>query len=266
MSSDPTILSRRHAIPVVIAVLAIAWGCGDQPTAPDQPAISPSADLSSSSTVSFRSLNSNTFNSCGVTSDDRIFCWPGNNQLHGQFVNSSLKFRQVSVGNGHVCALTEDDLAYCWGENFDAQLGDGTLTARATPVGVLGGHHFLTVQAGGQHTCGLTLTHDAFCWGRKAEGQGGDGSTVSRRFRPVPVAGDLKFLQIVAGQAHNCGATSDHRGFCWGYAADGQIGDGKVLRLRNTPRAVIGGLSFRFLSAGNSHSCGLTTSNFAYCW
>ena len=34
----------------------------------------------------------------------------------------------------------------------------------------------------------------------------------------------------------------------------------------NVPVAVLGGLTFQSVSAGASHSCGLTTAGVAYCW
>src|SRR5687768_4472971 len=48
-----------------------------------------------------------------------------------------LAFRQVSAGPlRHTCGVTTDDRAYCWGINDNGQLGDGTTTQRLTPVPV----------------------------------------------------------------------------------------------------------------------------------
>src|SRR3712207_1155025 len=43
---------------------------------------------------------------------------------------SSLVFRQVSGGSEHTCGVTSDNRAYCWGRNNEGQLGDGTLSNR----------------------------------------------------------------------------------------------------------------------------------------
>jgi alpha-tubulin suppressor-like RCC1 family protein len=250
---------------LLLGVVLNSSGCDNETTAPAN-APQPSAAVIAAA-PSFRAVSSGFFVSCGVTSDDRLFCWGRDlPNTRGKFVQSTLHFRQVTVGFEHVCAVTQDDLAYCWGANFSAQLGDGTKTSRSAPVPVIGGHRFLEVRAGGFHTCGLTLTHKALCWGDNTSGQVGDGSTALYRFRPVPVAGGISFRQLVVGWAHTCGASMLNRGFCWGSASSGQIGDGKILRVRNSPRAVAGGLSFRFLSAGHSHSCGLTLSDRAFCW
>lgn len=44
----------------------------------------------------------------------------------------------VAVGFEHACALRSNGDVVCWGANDYAQVGDGTLTDRASPTGVLG--------------------------------------------------------------------------------------------------------------------------------
>lgn len=54
---------------------------------------------------------------------------------------------------------------------------------------------------------------------------------------------------------------------CWGLNQDGQVGDGTTLHHRE-PVPVVGGLEFKSVTANTSsyHSCGVTTTNRAYCW
>jgi alpha-tubulin suppressor-like RCC1 family protein len=73
-------------------------------------------------------------------------------------------------------------------------------------------------------------------------------------------------MQVNAGEIHNCAVTPDNRAYCWGYNADGQLGNGTTSFERLSPTPVAGGLSFRQISAGYYHSCGVTTDNRAYCW
>jgi alpha-tubulin suppressor-like RCC1 family protein len=186
-------------------------------------------------------------------------------------VAGGLHFLQVSAGNNYSCGVTTDERAYCWGENVYGKLGDGTYTPRATPVAVVGGHRFRQVDAGGSHTCGVTPSDEAFCWGYNRYGQLGDSSEFNQRKRPVRVAGGLTFRRVIAGDLHTCGVTTGYRAYCWGDGGHGEIGDGKTYP-RRTPRLVTGGLSFRQVHAGRSsraggaHSCGVTTDNRAYCW
>ena len=71
--------------------------------------------------------------------------------------------------------------------------------------------------------------------------------------------------QVSAGEIHNCAVTPDHRAYCWGWNVFGQIGDGTTSYQRAKPTLVKGGLSWRQISAGTYHTCGVTTNDRAYC-
>jgi alpha-tubulin suppressor-like RCC1 family protein len=94
----------------------------------------------------------------------------------------------VSAGGSHTCGVTTDDRAYCWGSNWAGQVGDGTMVRRLAPVAVAGGHQFRQVAVGGSHACGVTTNDRAYCWGYNGNGRLGDGTTVTRLV-PVPVVG-----------------------------------------------------------------------------
>jgi alpha-tubulin suppressor-like RCC1 family protein len=180
-----------------------------------------------------------------------------------------LAFYQVSAGaSEHTCGITSDNRAYCWGRNSDGQLGDGTTTQRLTPVAVAGTLRFHQISAGYSSTCGVTTDHRAYCWGTNGRGELGDGTTTPR-LTPVPVAGGHQFRQVATTFEHTCGVSyPDNKAYCWGWNSEGQIGDGtrSTLTGQLTPVAVAGTLSFRQVSAGNLHTCGVTTDNRAFCW
>jgi alpha-tubulin suppressor-like RCC1 family protein len=138
---------------------------------------------------------------CGVTTDNRAFCWGDGS--HGQLgngtrsisfspkrVSGSLQFRSVSAGYEVTCGVTTTNRAYCWGENFWGAIGDGTFSDRLTPRAVVGGLFFRDVSAGGYHTCGTTPSSVAYCWGNNGEGELGDGTTM-KRSRPRAVVGPM---------------------------------------------------------------------------
>jgi alpha-tubulin suppressor-like RCC1 family protein len=80
------------------------------------------------------------------------------------------------------------------------------------------------------------------------------------------VAAALEFVQVSPGAYHTCGVTTTGRVYCWGYNYFGQLGDGTTTQ-RLRPVAVHAGtLRFRLVTAGDYHSCGVTTDNRAYCW
>jgi alpha-tubulin suppressor-like RCC1 family protein len=78
----------------------------------------------------------------------------------------------------------------------------------------------------------------------------------------------LSFWQVDPGGAHSCGVASDRRLYCWGWNYNGQIGDGTSGTENSKARPVpVGGpLRFRQVSAGDSHTCAVTTDDVVYCW
>jgi alpha-tubulin suppressor-like RCC1 family protein len=66
----------------------------------------------------------------------------------------------------------------------------------------------------------------------------------------------------------------DNKAYCWGDNRDGELGEGTNTGPENgnfgpfssKPVAVLGGLTFRRITAGYYHTCGVTTSNKIYCW
>jgi alpha-tubulin suppressor-like RCC1 family protein len=165
------------------------------------------------------------------------------------------------------CGVTTDGRLFCWSYNGNGWLGDGTLVVRRLrPAAVVGGRRYRQVSVGWSHACAVTTSSQAYCWGNNLAGRLGGGSTVESRSTPVLVAGGHSFRQVSAGVDHTCAVTTGNQAFCWGRGSVGQIGDGKAWYQRRTPKLVSGGLSFRRVGAGAFHTCGVTTSNLAYCW
>lgn len=81
------------------------------------------------------------------------------------------------------------------------------------------------------------------------------------------------FTSLVDSRDHRCGLVADGKAYCWGNNRSGQLGDGTAGSAtdyraadRSVPVAVLGGRTFASLSAGGSHTCGLTRAGTAYCW
>lgn len=191
---------------------------------------------------------------------------------------TALAFYQVSAGGIHSCGLTTNDRAYCWGYNETGRLGTGSETGPESclgaigpfpcstrPAPVSGSRSFRQISAGADHSCAVATDHRAFCWGINSFGTLGDG-TRTDRMAPTLVRGGTRYYQVDAGLWHTCGVTYPERlVYCWGSNDFGQLGDG-TLTQRLTPVPVLGNRRFRSVSAGNWHTCGVTTSNEAYCW
>ncbi|HEX2217571.1 MAG TPA: hypothetical protein VHG35_02120 [Gemmatimonadales bacterium] len=263
---------------LLASLLTAGLGCADRPT-PTDPYNQPiEATAEAATPLAFRQLSAGTSHTCGVTTDNLLYCWGYNGEgsvgdgttthrLAPVQVAGSRTYRQVSAGYDFTCAVTTDNRAVCWGSNSwdgGGNLGDGSTAARRLkPVAVLGGHAFRQVTAGLYHTCGVTTDDRAWCWGSNG-GALGDGTLETRR-TPVPVAGSLRFRQVSAGNTHTCGVTTDDRAYCWGLNKDGQLGDSTQIRaLRPVP--VAGGRRFRQVDGGGFHTCGVATDGRVFCW
>src|SRR2546422_433456 len=90
--------------------------------------------------------------------------------------------------------------------------------------------------------------------------------------------GRLMLAEFSAGGVHTCGVTTSDGAFCWGSNSNGQLGGsaaseceisyyyGTGVPCSTTAVLVAGGFTFAAVSAGRSHTCGLTTGGAAYCW
>ena len=226
--------------------------------------------------VTFTSLVAGQDHSCGLTASGTAWCW-GNNvsgQLgNGQTTNSAtpilvsggISFATISAGSQNTCGVDKSGAAWCWGDNTRGQLGNGTLTASAVPVQVTSATAFVSISTGYQHTCGITVAGLAFCWGSNDQGQLGTGDTQSHML-PTAVSGGFSFATVGAGGLYTCGLAASGAAFCWGDNIWGELGIGSTSPSSYIPVAATGNLTFRTLSTGNYHVCGMAGGNVAYCW
>jgi alpha-tubulin suppressor-like RCC1 family protein len=243
---------------------------------------------------SFSSLSAGWEQSCALTATGAAYCWGTNtygglgdgsatNSRTPVQVTGALTFTSIGTGNVFACGLTPAGDAYCWGNNTYGQLGIGSTSpdvcnseaCSKTPVAVSGGLTFVALSVGYWHACGLTSGGAAYCWGDNADGQlgaattekcAGLGTVLSCSMVPLLVDGGLTFATLSAGSFHSCGVTTGDAGYCWGFNADGQLGNGTTTTTA-TPTAIGGGLTFAAVSAsGRWHSCGLSAAGIVYCW
>lgn len=197
-----------------------------------------------------------------------------------------LSFTSISTGLYFSCGLTIVGKAFCWGDNRFGQLGNGTLKNVKVPVSVLPpvgeqSLNFSSISTGVDSTCGLTLTGKAYCWGGNEFGQLGNNTTVAANI-PVEVnapknSNILSFKQLSVGSFFVCGLTLNGTGYCWGSNERGALGNngltpsGNPTDFSTLPIAIAtpaneNSITFSNIATGINHACGLTTSGSAYCW
>jgi hypothetical protein len=165
----------------------------------------------------------------------------------------------VAAGNGFSVALKSDGTIWAWGDNTYGQLGDGTTTARLTPVQVTGlSGTFVTISAGGSHALAVKSDGRLWAWGNNSSGQLGDNST-DVRHTPVEVFSNIKYVS--AGFDHTMVLDINGSVWTWGNNSNGQLGNATQTNSSAPVLAVPGG-SVR-IAAGNKCSVVLryTTSH-----
>ena len=136
---------------------AYCWGentygnLGNGTTANTQPSPVAVSQGSLPSTRTVRQI-SVTLGACVIASDNDEYCW-GNN-VNGRIGDGTTtdrwvptKVTQGAIPSGlvssqiatafHTCLLGLNKVVYCWGTNGSGELGDGTTTARLSPVTIL---------------------------------------------------------------------------------------------------------------------------------
>ena len=181
-----------------------------------------------------------------------------------------LHVTQVAAGSSHTCAVTTAGGLKCWGQDTYGQLGnDVAMVNKPTPVDVLGlTLGVVSVSAGTYHTCAVTTTGGLKCWGNDDLGQLGDNATLANKPTPVDVLGLASGVASVStGHYHTCAVTTSGGLKCWGHDGSGQLGNDVAMVYQPTPVDVLGlTAGVARVSAGQRHTCAITTSGGLKCW
>ena len=174
---------------------------------------------------------------------------------------------EASISNGFdfSCTLLNSGAFKCWGTNDYGNLGDGTKTARLTPVTVSGlGSGVSAIAAGNRNACAVLDTGGVKCWGRNDFGQLGIGATGADQSTPVTVSGLSGVKAVSVGAHFSCALLNTGGVKCWGRGA--HVGDGTSSN-RLTPVDVVGLSSGVIgIASGNYHTCAVLNTGAVRCW
>ena len=176
--------------------------------------------------------------------------------------SSGLYCRQHSLG------VRQNGTAWSWGYNGQGQLGDNTVTARSSPVSVIGGFtDWCQVSAGMcAHSVAVRTNGTAWAWGAGSAGRLGNNCT-DQQTSPVSVVGGFtNWCQVSGGMCHSLGVRTNGTAWAWGYGGIGVLGDDTTVN-KSSPVSVVGGFTdWCQVAAGCVHSLAVRTNGTAWAW
>jgi len=183
---------------------------------------------------------------------------------------------QVSAGYDQTCVALTDGSSWCWGGNFNGELGDGSTASSTTPQQVIGltGVTVTALAASNDFTCALTSAGQVRCWGHNYFGQLGNGATNlpdGDYTSPQPaVALGGTAIAVSAGYGHACAILSGGTVKCWGDDSSDELSGPINTSADSTASPVTatlaGGALAAHISAGDFHTCVVTTAGRVQCW
>lgn len=216
---------------------------------------------------------------CARLRDSTVRCWGSNrygqlgdgttqDRLTPVTVRGLLNVRGLALGYSHSCALIKDGTARCWGHNQLGSLGDGSFLDKLKPVEVKGLKSIRQLSAGYAHTCASFAYSDARCWGAISEAQFNANTPAIPIARRIEGLGRSTYISSGGGSSMiSCMVGYNYSSIkCWGYNAQGQLGDGTT-ESRMNPGFVSDFISESFLfTVGGHHVCATNPSRAALCW
>ncbi|MBW8769877.1 MAG: hypothetical protein JF589_08985 [Gemmatimonadetes bacterium] len=254
----------------------------------------------------FRSIAAGFRQSCGITTEQRVFCWGdayGTDEerdtlgldrcgprMYEAWCNrhptmvavlTSTQggkpylafFDTLAIGAFASCGVAKG-YTYCWGHGLRLQWTPGTES-------YVFGNGIQRISVGEEHACGIGYDTVTVCWGTPRHGAVGRRDLnapppreyAGRPWRPIDSA--FRFTAISVGDLHSCAIEAvTSRVYCWGANQFGQLGAGNVDRAAEQadsaahprPTIVLGDVRFKEVSVGLDHTCALAVGGEVYCW
>jgi alpha-tubulin suppressor-like RCC1 family protein len=205
----------------------------------------------------------------GVTTNGRLGdnTAAGNRSSPVSVVGGFTDWIQLNAGSTHSLGLRANGSAWAWGLNTNGRLGDGSVTARSSPVSVVGGFvDWIQLSPGEAHSLGVRSNGTAWAWGSALNGRLGDNTIVSKSSPVSVVGGFVDWVQVSAGSTHSLALRANGTAWAWGGAGVGLLGDNTAVS-KSSPVSVVGGFTdWIQVSAGTNHSLGLRANGTAWAW
>jgi len=164
-----------------------------------------------------------------------------------------------STGFGFVLTLKSNGTVWGWGNNFNAQLGDGTSVSRTRPVQTVGLTNVKGIAGGDVYGAAVKTDGTVWIWGAPVLTGGFDLFT-----RPVQLSGITNVTAIAGGNRHLLMLKTDKTVWAIGANSMGQLGNGNTNS--TTPLQVTGLSNVARIAAGDEFSLALKEDGTIWAW
>ncbi|MBE7436997.1 MAG: hypothetical protein HS115_00985 [Spirochaetales bacterium] len=236
---------------------------------------------------------------CALLTNGKVRCWGkgtdlgylgyngtnhvGDDELPAEVGDINIGGTAVDIVSGgyHSCVLLDTKRMRCWGRGQHGRLGYGHTISVGTlyepwEAGDVPLDNVVSMAAGDNHTCASTASGQLYCWGFNSYGGLGRGNyehlgdnEAITAHGPLALGSDVPVSSVSAGFGHTCAVLDNGQAKCWGWDFLGQLGDGgdyDPLPSAQVAPFLDAGSSFRKITAGFAHTCGLLSSGRVRCW
>jgi alpha-tubulin suppressor-like RCC1 family protein len=159
-----------------------------------------------------------------TASDGSLWAW-GQGEPGMREVSATTDWHSLAAAWAWGCAMHSDATLWCWGDNYQGNLGDGTMNDSDTPLQI-GVPPVASFAIGVYVACAIDTTGALWCWGANDRGQSGTGACCNAVTTPARVGTDTDWAQIAVGSTSECARKTDGSLWCWGQGYyDGTTGD-----------------------------------------
>jgi alpha-tubulin suppressor-like RCC1 family protein len=211
----------------------------------------------------------NAYGACGTGNTNAVLA-PSQPVCSPSGCGTALAASAITAGSSFTCALNASGGAACWGENIAGNLGVAVApTSNPTPLVVTGltGATQIASSSTAVSVCTLFGSGSSAgftCWGSDNQGQLCNGMSTGQ-VAPPPGPATLAGAALLAVGGSSLSLAGASAYWACGANGVGTLGDGTTTS-QDVPEKIVMPGTFTALTAGNLHTCGLTSQRRVYCW